>query len=62
MKIGRFEDVEAWKAARVLVSQVYDMTRQAQDTGRDYRFRDQVTAAGRVRYVEYRRGLFAENR
>ena len=45
MKIGRFEDLEAWKAARVLVSQVYDMTRQAQDTGRDYRFRDQVTAA-----------------
>lgn len=45
MKIERFEDLEAWKAARVLVSQVYDMTRQAQDTGRDYRFRDQVTAA-----------------
>ena len=45
MKIGRFEDLEAWKAARVLVSQVYDMTRQAQDTGRDYRFRDQITAA-----------------
>lgn len=45
MKIERFEDLEAWKAARVLVSQVYDMTRQAQDTGRDYRFRDQITAA-----------------
>ena len=45
MKIERFEDLEAWQAARVLVSQVYDMTRQAQDTGRDYRFRDQITAA-----------------
>ena len=45
MKIERFEDLEAWQAARVLVSQVYDMTRQAQDTERDYRFRDQITAA-----------------
>jgi len=45
VKIERFEDLEAWKAARVLASQVYDMTRQAQDTGRDYRFRDQITAA-----------------
>lgn len=45
MKVERFEDLEAWQAARVLVSQVYDMTRQAQDTGRDYRFRDQITAA-----------------
>ena len=45
MKVERFEDLEAWKAARVLVSQVYDMTGQAQDTVRDYRFRDQITAA-----------------
>ena len=45
MKIERFEDLEAWKAARVLASLVYDMARQARDTGRDYRFRDQITAA-----------------
>ena len=45
MKIERFEDLEVWQAARVLVSQVYDMTRKARDTEKDYRFRDQITAA-----------------
>lgn len=45
MKIERFEELEAWKEARGLVSQVYEKTRESADLGRDYRFRDQLTAA-----------------
>lgn len=45
MKIERFEELEAWKDARVLVSQVYELTKRTDSFGRDYRFRDQITAA-----------------
>ncbi|MGH7963764.1 MAG: four helix bundle protein [Candidatus Binatia bacterium] len=45
MKIERFEDLEAWKEARTLVSCVYEMTREIVSLGRNYRFRDQFTAA-----------------
>lgn len=45
MKIERFEEIEAWKEARVLVSQVYDLMKRTESFGRDYRFRDQITAS-----------------
>jgi four helix bundle protein len=45
MKIERFEELEAWKEARVLVSQIYALSKKTVDFGRDYRFRDQLTAA-----------------
>ena len=45
MKLARFEELEAWKEARVLVSQVYAMIRETANLRRDYRFRDQLTAA-----------------
>lgn len=45
MKIERFEQLEAWKEARALVSQVYRLAKKTGDFERDYRFRDQLTAA-----------------
>jgi four helix bundle protein len=45
MTIQRFEDLEAWKEARVLVAEVYKLVQRAEDFKRDYRFRDQITAA-----------------
>jgi four helix bundle protein len=45
MKLERFEELEAWKEARILVSQVYELAKETADFGRDYRFRDQFTAA-----------------
>jgi four helix bundle protein len=44
MKIDRFEDLEAWKNARLLTKRVYAMVRES-GANRDYRFRDQITAA-----------------
>jgi len=44
MNIERFEDLEAWQAARGLTNLVYDMT-QGHGFGRDYRLRDQITGA-----------------
>lgn len=45
MKIERFEDLQAWKEARALVSQIYRAIRTAESLKRDYRFRDQIAAA-----------------
>ena len=45
MKIERFEDLQAWKEARALVSQIYRTIRTAESLKRDYRFRDQIAAA-----------------
>lgn len=44
MKIEQFEDIEAWQAARELVSEVYRVTKQG-DFARDYGLRDQVQRA-----------------
>jgi len=45
MKIERFEDLEAWREARILVSQIYGLAKETEHFGRDYRFCDQLTAA-----------------
>ena len=44
MKIERFEDIEAWKKARELVSSVYLVTSKG-DFAKDYSLKDQVRRA-----------------
>ena len=44
MKIERFEDIEAWKAARELTQQVYKAVAHER-FARDYGLRDQVQRA-----------------
>jgi four helix bundle protein len=41
MGIGRFEDIEAWQEARVLVREVYELFQGCRDIG----FRDQIQRA-----------------
>ena len=45
MKVERFEDLECWKEARKLVKMVYDAVNSNERFGKDYRLRDQATAA-----------------
>jgi four helix bundle protein len=44
MKISRFEDLECWKEARILVQQVYNVTRN-KEFNRDFRLAGQIQAA-----------------
>jgi len=44
-KIARFEDIEAWKVARVLANQVYDLSDKGAFS-RDLGLRDQMRRAG----------------
>lgn len=45
MKITRFEELECWKEARVLVGLVYKIIRTDEKFFKDYKLRDQVTSA-----------------
>ncbi len=45
MKIRRFEELECWKEARILVRMVYDSINKNKKFERDYRLRNQATAA-----------------
>jgi len=45
MKIERFEDLDCWKEARILVNMVYKAINSSLKFKRDYRLRDQVTNA-----------------
>jgi four helix bundle protein len=45
MKIKRFEDLECWKEARILVNMVYEAIKSSDTFKRDYRLRDQATDA-----------------
>ena len=45
MKVERFEDLEVWKEARHLVSLVYEAAKDNGELRKDFRFRDQITAA-----------------
>lgn len=42
--IERFEDIEAWKAARELTRQIYSISKEGQFS-RDYGLRDQIQKA-----------------
>ena len=44
MKIDRFEEIEAWKAARELTGEIYALTRQ-EVFSKDFGLRDQVQRA-----------------
>jgi four helix bundle protein len=44
MKISRFEDLDCWQEARLLVKHVYEATRQ-KDFSKDLRFSGQIQAA-----------------
>jgi four helix bundle protein len=44
MKVGRFEDLDCWKQARILANLVYDLC-ETRSIGRDSRLRDQITGA-----------------
>ncbi|MGQ9569407.1 MAG: four helix bundle protein [Thermodesulfovibrionales bacterium] len=39
----RFEDLECWKEARILVNMVYEAINSSEKLKKDYRLRDQVT-------------------
>jgi four helix bundle protein len=43
-KIGRFEDIEAWKKARELTKNIYEITTQ-QDLAKDFALKDQLRRA-----------------
>ena len=45
MKIKRFEDLECWKAARVLVKMVYDAINRNTKFSKDYKLVSQATSA-----------------
>ena len=44
MKIERFEDIEAWKLARKLTNNIYELTRK-DPFSRDFELRNQIRAA-----------------
>lgn len=45
MKIERFEDINAWKEARVLVKQLFDAIKLSKSIKIEFRFRDQITSS-----------------
>jgi four helix bundle protein len=45
MKITRFENLECWKAARILVNLVYKAVRTCPEFQKDFRLVGQITAA-----------------
>ena len=45
MKIERFEDLECWQQARLLVNMVYSAINNSSSFQRDYRLVDQITGA-----------------
>ena len=45
MKIERFEDLECWKEARILVNMVYEAINSSEKFKRDYQLRNQITDA-----------------
>ena len=45
VKVERFEDLKVWQEARRLVSEVYVAAQKGGAISKDFRFRDQITAA-----------------
>ena len=45
-KIQRFEDLECWKEARILVNMIYRTIRENSEFQKDYKLVGQYTAAG----------------
>jgi four helix bundle protein len=45
MKIKRFEDLECWKEARILIKMVYNAIKANPDLSKDLRFSGQFSSA-----------------
>jgi len=45
MKISRFEEIQAWQEARVLVQMVYDAVKTNNDFQKDFRLVNQIQSA-----------------
>ncbi|MDO8635170.1 MAG: four helix bundle protein [Dehalococcoidia bacterium] len=45
MKIERFEDINAWQEARILVKMIYNAVKADRSFGNDYKFREQIQSA-----------------
>lgn len=45
MKISKFEDIQAWQEARILVKMIYDAIKLNKLFSKDYKFREQITDA-----------------
>lgn len=45
MKIERFEDIEGWKEARILVNMIFKVIKESKLLQRDFRFKDQLTSS-----------------
>lgn len=45
MKIEKFEDINAWQEARVLVKMVYNIDKTNKNFSKDYKFREQICNA-----------------
>jgi len=45
MKIQRFEELECWKAARMLVNMVYESVKASPNFQKDFRLSSQITGA-----------------
>ncbi|MDR8393402.1 four helix bundle protein [Aliifodinibius sp. S!AR15-10] len=44
-RVERFEDLDIWKDARSLVSDIYSLSRENEELSRDYGFRNQLQRA-----------------
>ena len=45
MKIEKFEDIQAWQEARILVKSLYRIIKNNNEMNKDIRFRSQITSA-----------------
>jgi four helix bundle protein len=45
MKIEKFEDIQAWQEARLLVKKIYNAVRASKCFNSDYKFREQICNA-----------------
>lgn len=45
MKINKFEDLECWREARILVKSTYDAINKSEHLKRDFRLKEQMTSA-----------------
>lgn len=45
MKIEKFEDINAWQEARMLVKMIYNTIEKVKRFSKDYRFKEQITSA-----------------
>jgi four helix bundle protein len=57
--IQRFEDIEAWKKARILTRRVFELTRRG-EVSRDFGYRDQIRRASHSIMLNIAEGFESE--